>query len=353
MASDRTSNLRQLELFRNTLPARPMATDDFAKGLYRWPKVEALSKRFIQTNPDRLLYWLAFDVDRAGGAYDWQFRDAPAPNITAENPANRHAHLLYGLGLPVQKAPEASVRALRYAAAVEQGLRVKLDADPSYAAFTVKNPLCRHWTVNTWQPELYDLDWLADYVDLAPYQDKRRHLPEYGLGRNCTMFENLRRWSYRAIRLMDWPDLDTWRAACLAQAAGYNTFPAPLPIREVKSTAKSVSLWTWHHFTPELFSAIQRERVRKWNDRRHAEAVERQQLVLSFPGYTSRTIETVTGIPAGTVRRLRTQGVHSPYQYSSSPRVSRPPGQAGGHTEKRANPEEIPGESVAGREVRQ
>jgi hypothetical protein len=299
----------------------------FTRGLYRTDKLTAIKMKYVQANPEKLLYWLAFDVDRAGGAYDWQFREAPAPNITCENPDNRHAHLLYGLGLPVQKAPEASVKALRYAAAVEQGLRVKLGGDPSYAAFTVKNPLSAFWTVHTWQEELYDLDWLADYVDLVPYQDRRRHLPDYGIGRNCTLFENLRRWSYTAIRRMDWPDLETWRAACIAQAGQYNDFASPLPIKEIKSTAKSVSLWTWHHFTPEAFSAIQRARGKKWNDRHHSDAEKRKQIVLTFPGYTSRTIETVTGIPAGTVRRLRTKGVHSPYQYSPSfEAIKTPPG---------------------------
>jgi len=268
-------------------------------------KMEALGKRYIQHNGPRVLYWLAFDVDRPGAAHDWQLREAPAPNITVENPANLHAHILYGLGLPVLRAPEASIKALRYAAAVEQGLRVKLDGDPSYAALTVKNPLCRFWTVQTWQEELYDLHWLADYVDLSPYQDRRRHLPDYGLGRHCTLFENLRRWAYREIRLMDWPDLDRWTAACREKAAEYNTFPAPLPIGDVRSTAKSVACWTWRHFDPETFAEIQRARVKKWNDRHHVEAMAKRQLLLIFPDYSVRTLARVTGIPRSTVHRLR------------------------------------------------
>lgn len=299
--------IRQLELFRDTLPRRPRATDDFSTGLWPMDRMKALERRYIQYNPDKLLRWLAYDIDRWGGAHDWQIREAPAPNISVENPENRHAHLLYGLGLPVLKAPEASVKALRYAAAVEEGLRVKLDGDPSYPAFTVKNPLCRYWTVQTWQEELYDLDWLADCVDLSPYKDRRKHLPDYGLGRNCTLFENLRRWSYRAIREMDWPDLTTWRAECLMKAADYNDFQNPLPIGEVKSTAKSVAGWTWEHFTSEHFSAIQRARVKKWNDRHRAEAEAKRQMLLDFEGYSSHAVARITGIPRATVIRLRNQ----------------------------------------------
>jgi hypothetical protein len=299
----------QLQLFSKSLPARPLATDDFSHGLYHLEKARAIEKRYIQANPDSAIYWLTFDVDRPGAAYDWQDLKAPAPTIAVENPVNRHAHLLYGLGLAVSKAPEASLKALRFAAAVENGLRARLDGDYSYSGLTVKNPLCNYWTVTTWQDEAYDLPWLADYVDLKPYQDKRRHLPDYGLGRNCTLFENLRRWAYRAIRKLDWPSWDTWQAACFQQAAEYNSFPAPLPFCEVKSTARSIAKWTWQHFNPATFSAIQRARIQK---RWAGQAQERRQLLLEFTaqlpnGLSTRQIARMANIPETTARRLLAQ----------------------------------------------
>ena len=294
-----------LEVFRGTLPTRPRATDDFRRGLWAMDRMRALEKRYIEHNGPRLMCWAAFDVDRPGGAYDWQFRDAPAPNIAVENPDNRHAHLLYGLAWPVLKTDAASEKALRYAGAIEAGLRDKLGADPSYSGPTCKNPLHPAWRVETWQKALYDLDWLADFVDLSLYSDRRRHLPPVGLGRNCTLFENLRRWAYDAIRHAGWPDLETWRGLVLAQAAHYNVFPVPLPYRELLSSAKSVTTWTWEHFTPESFSRIQRARAcKRWGNQTAQRRSRLRHFMSTHPDYSLREVSRSTGTPFETVRRL-------------------------------------------------
>jgi hypothetical protein len=268
-------------------------------------RMEALEKRYIEHNGPRLMRWAAFDIDRPGAAYDWQFIGAPAPNITVENPANRHAHLLYGLAWPVLKTDAASLKALRFAGAVEAGLRMKLEADPSYSGLTCKNPLHESWHTEVWENRLYDLDWLADYVELTLYSDRRRHLPPVGLGRNCTLFENLRHWSYQAIRQAGWPDFGTWRGLVLAQAANYNMFPAPLPYRELVCCAKSIATWTWERFNSESFSQIQRSRAQKrWGNT----VAQRRQSLLRFmalhPDYSLREVSRNTRTPFETVRRL-------------------------------------------------
>jgi hypothetical protein len=294
-----------LEVFRGTLPARPYATDDFRWGLWPMDRMQALERRYVEHNGPRLMRWAAFDVDRPGGAYDWQFREAPAPNITVENRENGHAHLLYGLAWPVLKTDAGSEKTVRYAGAVEAGLRVKLDADPSYSNFTVKNPMHRDWRTEIWQEVLYDLPWLADWVDLTLYSDKRRHLPPAGLGRNCTLFENLRHWAYRGIRQAGWPNLQTWQGIVLAQAIHYNSFPKPLSYRELLSCAKSIATWTWERFTPETFSQIQRARAcKRWGDQT-AQKRNRLRHFMSFhPDYSLREVSRSTGTPFETVRRL-------------------------------------------------
>jgi hypothetical protein len=297
--------LNQLELFSETLPARPLATDDFTQGLHRWPKVEALTKRYVQANPDKVVRWLAYDVDRPGAAHDWQLLEAPAPSITVENQKNGHAHLLYALGWPVLKVADGEPlsRALWYTATVQEGLRVKLDADPSYSGVTVKNPLCQHWNVQTWQEALYDLPWLAEYVNLEALKDRRRRLPDHGLGRNVNLFNDLRRWAYRYVHL-DWHDYDRFLLACRDRAGELNTFTPTLPLAEIRSTAKSVARWTWERRESfiEGFSARQRARIRmRWGN----QVQERRQMLLGFESWTSRQVESVTGIPARTVRRLR------------------------------------------------
>ncbi len=92
-------------------------------------KGRALLARYIQQNQPHAQFWLVFDVDREGAAIDWSDRNAPAPNITVKNPVNGHAHLLYALNIAVRTAPDASVKALKYAAAVERSLCEKLCAE--------------------------------------------------------------------------------------------------------------------------------------------------------------------------------------------------------------------------------
>ncbi|TOG57281.1 replicase, partial [Vibrio parahaemolyticus] len=86
----------------------------------------------------------------------------------------------------------------------------------------------------------------------------QKRLPDYGLGRNCNLFEYLSTWSYKAIR-QGWPDYEQWFEACFTRAMGYNKqqFKQPLPENEVKHTAKSVAKWTHKHFSPSAFSAWQ------------------------------------------------------------------------------------------------
>ncbi|MCP6133560.1 replication initiation protein, partial [Klebsiella pneumoniae] len=111
-------------------------------------------------NQPHAMFWLGFDVDRTGAAIDWNDRNAPAPTLTITNPDNGHAHLLYALRTSIRTAPDGKMKPLRYAAAVENALRKKLEADAGYSGLICKNPNHSHWRIAVWQPELYTLDWL-------------------------------------------------------------------------------------------------------------------------------------------------------------------------------------------------
>ncbi|KAB7710698.1 replicase, partial [Plesiomonas shigelloides] len=137
--------------------------------------------------------------------------------------------------------------------AIENALRKKLGADAGYSGLICKNPNHLHWQITVWQPELYTLDWLADYLDLGAAND-REILPDYGLGRNCTLFDKTRKWAYRAIR-QGWPEYDQWLQACIERAKAYNLqFSAPLDENEVMGIAKSVAKWTNKNLTEASFS---------------------------------------------------------------------------------------------------
>lgn len=228
----------------------------------------------------------------------------PRPNILVGNPDNGHAHLLYGLEVPVRKAPDAQLKPLRYAAAVERALLAKVEGDYGYAGLICKNPLHPHWIVQTPQEFPYSLTWLADYVDLRTF-DARTRADDYGLGRNCTVFNSLRQWAYRNRRHFD--SFEAWKLACLERAIGYNTFPAPLPFNEIKATVKSVSRWVWQNrsFTTQGFSALQAQRGRKSGDARRKKAHAKQQLLFGYDGLPSSVVASMTGVSARTVRRLR------------------------------------------------
>lgn len=250
-----TAEAGQLQLFRDRLPAKPYHTDDLTSGLLIRSAERAALARYIQPNGPTHRYWLVYDIDRPGAAMDWSDRGAPPPSITAMNPANGHAHLIYGLETSVRIAPDAKSAPLRYAAAIDCELQRVLDADASYSGLICKNPLHPHWQVTSWEPRLYTLADLDSWLDLQPAQDRRRRLPDYGLGRNVNVFENLRKWAYRAIR-QGWPQFDQWQAACLDRALMYNAgLPVPLDQQEVRHIARSVAKWTHQHLSPEAYRA--------------------------------------------------------------------------------------------------
>ncbi|HHY8161019.1 TPA: replication initiation protein [Escherichia coli] len=251
-----------LQYFEENLPHRPYHTDDLAFGLRISGKGRALLARYIQQNQPHAQFWLVFDVDREGAAIDWSDRNAPAPNITVKNPVNGHAHLLYALNIAVRTAPDASVKALKYAAAIERALCEKLGADVNYSGLICKNPFHLEWQVMEWREEAYTLDELADYLDLSA--SARRSIDKhYGMGRNCHLFETLRKWAYRAIRL-GWPDYERWLEAVIQRVGMLNSqLPVPLSEAECRAIGKSVAKYTHRKFSPEGFSAVQAARGRK------------------------------------------------------------------------------------------
>lgn len=300
--------MNQLVLFQARLPVKPYHSDDLTNGLSIVKAQHALKSRYIQPNGPTHKYWLVFDVDTSTATMDWYDLGAPAPNIIATNIENGHAHLIYGLEVSIRTAPDGKSKPLRYAAAVENALRDKLGADIGYAGLICKNPLHAHWRVSTWENNLYTLDWLADCLDLSAYNNQKR-LPDYGLGRNCNLFEYLSKWSYKAIR-QGWPDYEQWLEACFTRAVGYNKqqFKQPLPENEVKHTAKSVAKWTHKNFSPSAFSAWQANqgakggKISKGGGRPSLDLAQQVQ-ELKLHKHSNRAIAKILNISASTVSK--------------------------------------------------
>lgn len=241
-----------LALFNNRLQHKPYFSDDLHFGVRIAGKERAILAKYIQFNQLHAMFWLVFDVDRAGAAIDWSDRNAPAPTLTITNPDNGHTHLLYVLKTSIRTAPDGKMKPLRYATAVENALRKKLEADAGYSGLICKNPNHGHWKIAVWQPELYTLDWLADFLDLNAANDKEI-VADYGLGRNCTLFDKTCKWAYGAIR-QGWPEYDQWLQACYEHPSAYNLqFVAPLDENEVSGIAKSIARWTIKNFSENSF----------------------------------------------------------------------------------------------------
>ena len=295
-----SQRLSQSRIFRDSLPTKPYCTDYLSSGVYIRNVDTALNRRYIQPNHKNSRLWLVYDIDRPTCVHEiTDDLDLPAPHFFVQNPKNQHAHAYYGLEAAVHLNQNSSQKAIRFAGAVDCGMTRAMGADAQYAGLIAKNPLHEHWRTHTINSELITLGYLSEYLDLTPYSDKRKNLPDTGIGRNVNLFERLRRWAYKAIR-QGWPDLNQWDRACLDRAQAYNQIETPLPISEVRAVARSVSKWTHRNITPTGFSRLQASRgARKGKKTRD----EKLQLALDMKaqGNTQQVIADTLGVTQRTI----------------------------------------------------
>lgn len=242
----------QLDLFSDPTrwPKKPYCTDSLEAGIRPRTLAHALRRPYVQANPPHLRVWSIFDVDRPGGGLAWEDgRGLPPPTWTSVNRQNSHAHLVWGLSAPVLTVSQDARRApIRYLVAVEAAFRAQLRADPGYGGLITKNPAHPMW--RTWRGprQAYELGELADWVDLPKFLPKQGvKSDEIGLGRNCTLFDWLRLWAYKAIRQhRKAGSLTAWQASVYSRALDRNAdFQYPLDFKEVEHIARSVAKWVW------------------------------------------------------------------------------------------------------------
>ena len=244
----------QLSLFRKSLPRKPYCTDYIKSGLMVRAVSTAVNKRYIQPNHVNSKLWLLYDIDRPFCVETVTNElNLPTPTIFIQNPENNHAHLLYALQTAVHLNDNSSAKAIRFAGAVDTAMTHALEADAAYAGLITKNPLHEHWRTYTFNAS-YDLADFAEYVDLQAFNDKRKLVGAVGLGRNCDLFDKLRRWSYQAIKhFYGTGNQEQWFNAVLARSERFNCdFQAPLLFSEVKSVARSVAKYVWRFHDPNF-----------------------------------------------------------------------------------------------------
>ena len=132
-----------------------------------------------------------------------------------------------------------------------------------------------------------------------------------------TVFDNVREWAYSAVRAYWRPNgyeawADAVRAACESANAFGREQGGPLPVSEIKATAKSIARWVWNRFTPAGFSQVQAHRgakggkVSKGGGRPSNSGKARHDLLpevlrLKAMGYSNRDIAEDLQISAGSV----------------------------------------------------
>ena len=313
----------QAAVFVDRIPRRPYCSDDPAQGLLIRPQATALAYRHIQHNPPPHVSCLVFDVDRKPheqhwreGYHEWRERGLPAPHWISINPENGNYHLGYLLASPVARTSAAKLKPLRYLAAIEHVLARRLGADMGYVGLITKNPVHRDWWTTWHNHAPYPLDYLAEFcpdADLAAYS-RRSRKEVGGLGRNVTVFDNVREWAYSAVRAYWRPNgYEAWADAVRAASESANAFGreqgGPLPVSEIKATAKSISRWVWNRFTPAGFSQVQAHRGAKGgriskrptkNGKARADLLP-EVIKLKALGYSNRDIAEDLQISAGSV----------------------------------------------------
>ena len=300
------------QVYKERFPLHAYATDDVSRGIRMYSQDLALKKAIVQHNYKHSKAWLVYDIDRSDSG-ELLNAEVPQPNIAIFNPENGHGHFLYGLEKPVHNYNGASQKALRYFGSIDVALTELLGADPGYSKLLSKNPTHDRWITVYRRYELYDLDELADYLDLEKYRDKRKRLPAIGYGRNTTLFERLRQWAYRERRkeqayLSEEMFLEAVRYHALVLNA---EFQPPLPHAEVRATAKSVARWTWANMSPEGFIERQRRLGQKGTviaaAMRTAKARELRQAIAETakqcPSITQADIAAMFNVRRETVNR--------------------------------------------------
>lgn len=274
------------------LPLWPLAADDYAEGIYRMARKDAIQRRHIEANPEAVSNLLVVDVDHPDAALRALSAagNHPMPTAIVENPSNGHAHAVWALVEPFTRTEYARRKPLAYAAAVTEGLRRAVDGDRGYSGLLTKNPLHDSWEthwLHTTPRSLRELDHEltpAGHMPPANWRRTKTHRANIaGLGRNCALFETARTWAYREVR-RHFGDPHGLERAIHAQAAALNTeFADPLPVSEVCAIAASIHRWITTHSRmwadgpavyEATFTTIQAARGRKSGGSRRMKADE-------------------------------------------------------------------------------
>ncbi len=285
-----------LQRFVDCLPTKPYCGDDKPAGLIR-TKAHAIKENYIQANPPALACWITLDIDyrfqHGNDPFVWESQPGlPAPNFIVITPETGRCHISFAIQ-PVCTSDKGRAHPKRYLDAVRRGLALAYKADPDYTGRITKNPLSRHWNTQVFHDHVYDLGELADYTTVTPQPRLSVFTTEEEdpRGRNCTLFLNLRRWSYGQVySARASMNYDQWENAVVHSAERLNQFGTALPFNEVNATARSVARWTWANYTGSTI----RRGVMACNQQQALDDRQRQGAAYTHQQRTTATEQKIT-----------------------------------------------------------
>lgn len=236
-----------LELLRGQIPRKIFSTNSFEKkGLYKKLKEKAIEEKYIQIQlKDRLIHSLTFDLDYEGAVFAYESTGLPLPSLICINPQNGHAHVTYILTSPVPTTEKARSQPIYYLNAIKAAYASKLKADLGYAWLITKNPFYSGWRVIK-NNKTYDLNELAEYVNLSLPCEKLLIKSGNVYGRNCTIFDATRKIAYKLVKKYINGDGEAFSFEIQTICNQHNfSFSEKLGQKEVDGIAKSISEWVW------------------------------------------------------------------------------------------------------------
>lgn len=299
----------ELESFAASLPYRPYVSNDLEFGLRIVGRGTADLFRYIQPNPPCMRHWVVFDCDYPGALALAKQKKLPLPNLVAVNPENGNSHLFYQLRDAVCTSDMARMKPLNMLRRVQYAMTESLGADPSYGGNICKNPLNTHWETQKVHDKAWGLLDFKEFIEI-PIRLPRKS-STVGLGRNCTIFEMVRREAYRCVltfRLAGGQEAFTSHIHSLAVMENAR-FPEPLLANEVRAIAKSIATWVWRKYTGKLtdeaFSKRQAARGKLGGlSKGQANAEKRAQaLLMAADGMSTREIGSALQVNHVTISR--------------------------------------------------
>jgi len=223
------------------MPHRPYCADRLSEGVRVRKKEAAIGNKYIQINTPATVQAFCIDIDNEYAFEAHTEANVPPPSIFVQNTQNGHGHSIYMIKTPVCISPKAKIPPQRWFAGIARGYTRRLGGDQGYSGLLCRNPLKHHIIDYKRLYSLSELDDCLDFEDKAPYYESSK---EVGVGRNVTMFDQVRTWAYRAV-----VNYDSYRAfndnilfKCREINAG---FRFPLSDSEPRATAKSIAKWVW------------------------------------------------------------------------------------------------------------